>query len=303
MTLILSLSALFAQNVSEIRINEILVINTADAISDFGERSSWIELFNASYGTVDIAGCYLTNDPGNLTKYMIPKGDLSTKVKPRQHTLFWADGKPKRGTYHISFTLKDSEEILFVAGDGKTIIDRVKIPHEILEENISYGRFRDGLDLFISKKKEIDISKTWGLMECTTPGSNNYGADVEPAGVIFKRADPYGVVMSTTAMSVVFLSLIVLYIMFKYIGNYNIRISRKNAELASAKCKKIVISEEETSAEVFAAITAALHAYFEDEEAHDFEHTILTIDKVTRNYSPWSSKIYTLRETPKLKKN
>ena len=32
---------------------------------------------------------------------------------------------------------------------------------------------------------------------------------------------------------------------------------------------------------------------------HDVEETILTITRVKRSYSPWSSKIYTLRETPK----
>jgi ABC-type cobalt transport system substrate-binding protein len=31
---------------------------------------------------------------------------------------------------------------------------------------------------------------------------------------------------------------------------------------------------------------------------HDVEETILTISRVKRSYSPWSSKIYTLRETP-----
>ena len=42
------------------------------------------------------------------------------------------------------------------------------------------------------------------------------------------------------------------------------------------------------SGEVFAAIAMALHEYQED--AHDIEDTILTINKVKRNYSPWSSR-------------
>ncbi len=48
--------------------------------------------------------------------------------------------------------------------------------------------------------------------------------------------------------------------------------------------------------EVTAAIAMALHLHFE--EAHDLENTILTIKKVQRPYSPWSSKIYSLREFP-----
>lgn len=282
---------------SDIRINEILVTNTGDFEDDFGNKSGWIELFNTSYATVDISGCYLTNDPENLTKYLIPRGDILTKIKPRQHTLFWADSEPYRGTFHINFLLTDSKEILLVSSDGRTILDRVVIPHSMLSENVSYGRFRDGFDVK-GNDKSLDIEKTWGILPRTSPSTNNYGADIEPPGMVLMKVDPFGAIMSVTAMSVVFISLILLYVVFKYTGNYNISLSRKKAERAAAGSKRKV-SEEENSAELFAAISAALHTYFEDDEAHDIEHTILTIDKVTRNYSPWSSKIYTLRETPK----
>ncbi len=288
-----------AQSMSDMKINEILVTNTNDFVDDFGHKGGWIELFNSSYGTVNIGGCYLTNDPANLTKYRIPSGDVLTRIKPRQHILFWADNQPHRGTFHINFTLEESEEILLVSSDGRTIIDRVTIPHETLSENVSYGRIIDGVDVI--ENKVTDISKTWAILPKTSPSTNNYGTDLESAGVLFKKIDPYGVIMALTAMSVVFLSLILLYTVFRNIGNYNIRISRRNAELAATKHNKKLVTEEEISAEVFAAISLAIHTYFEDEEAHDYEHTILTIDKVTRNYSPWSSKIYTLRETPKRK--
>ena len=91
-----------AQSQEDMRLNEILVINTNDFEDDFGHKNGWIELFNASYGTVNIGGCYLTNDPSNLTKYIIPKGDVLTYIKPRQHILFWADNQPYRGTFHIN---------------------------------------------------------------------------------------------------------------------------------------------------------------------------------------------------------
>lgn len=51
------------------------------------------------------------------------------------------------------------------------------------------------------------------------------------------------------------------------------------------------------SGEIFAAIGAALYEMSDDN--HDIEHTVLTIRKVQRSYSPWSSKIYGLREVPK----
>ena len=51
------------------------------------------------------------------------------------------------------------------------------------------------------------------------------------------------------------------------------------------------------SDEVYAAIAMAIYA--ETEEVHDVEETVLTIRPVARTYSPWSSKIYGLREIPK----
>lgn len=51
------------------------------------------------------------------------------------------------------------------------------------------------------------------------------------------------------------------------------------------------------SGEINAAIGMAIHLHFE--EAHDFENTVLTIKKVQRTYSPWSSKLYGLRQYPK----
>lgn len=279
-----------AQSQNDIRINEFLVHNTDDFEDDFGHKGGWIELFNSSYGTVNIGGCFLTNDPSNLTKYVIPKGDILTSISPRQHVLFWADNQPFRGTFHINFTLEDSDEIIFVASDGKTIIDRVKIPHDKLDTNISYGRLTDGVG-------DLTGNDGWQILERTSPSTNNAGVNEVSPSMIIKKADPFGAIMSFTAMSVVFISLIVLYIVFKQIGKYNIKKSRERSAAANTMTGKPQVAN--VSAEIYAAIATAIHAYNNDNEAHDIENTILTISKVTKNYSPWSSKIYTLRETPR----
>lgn len=51
--------------------------------------------------------------------------------------------------------------------------------------------------------------------------------------------------------------------------------------------------EEETAA----AIALAIHMYKTD--LHDKESFTITLKKVSRIYSPWSSKIYTLRQNPR----
>ncbi|MDE5858752.1 MAG: OadG family protein, partial [Muribaculaceae bacterium] len=62
---------------------------------------------------------------------------------------------------------------------------------------------------------------------------------------------------------------------------------------AETKAKHATDSD---SGEVIAAIGLALRDHF---EAHDQESTVLTINKVRRSYSPWSSKIYGMRHNPR----
>ena len=77
-----------AQLTTSVKINEVLVVNEDNFVDDYGKRHPWIELYNNSAGTVDLRGCFLTNDKNNPRKYMIPKGDVLTKIPPYQHTLF-----------------------------------------------------------------------------------------------------------------------------------------------------------------------------------------------------------------------
>ena len=88
-------------------LNEILIDNQSNFQDDYGLHSAWIEIFNKSFGSADLAACLLkvSSQPGDTVTYFIPKGDILTLVKPRQHALFWADGEPNRGTFHTSFKL------------------------------------------------------------------------------------------------------------------------------------------------------------------------------------------------------
>lgn len=272
-----------AQLASSMRINEVLVINEDNFVDDYGKRHGWIELFNSSAGTVNIAGCYLTNDKNNPTKYPIPKGDVLTQIQPRQHTLFWADGQPDRGTFHINFVLDPFKEnyVALYDADGRTLIDEITIPAGQLAD-ISYGRVIDGED-------------EWAQLTKVTPSTNNLTLDSNDKIDNFRQNDSWGIGMTITAMAVVFLGLFLLYVIFKQIGNLSIAASKRNA-LKSANATGNTVSSGEISGEALAAIATALYEMSDDN--HDIEHTVLTIRKVQRAYSPWSSKIYGLRQTP-----
>ena len=88
-------------------LNEVLIENQTNFQDDYGVHSAWIEVFNKSYTSADLAGFQLrmSNQPGDTATYFIPKGDVLTLVKPRQHSLFWADGQPNRGTFHTNFVM------------------------------------------------------------------------------------------------------------------------------------------------------------------------------------------------------
>lgn len=285
----LSVLSLNAQSQSDMRLNELLVTNTSDFQDDFGQHSAWFELFNVSYGTVNIGGCYLSNDRNNLTKYIIPKGDVLTQIPPRQHILFWADEQPFRGTFHVNFTLADSDTLFFVASDGRTIIDMIHVPKD-LEENKSFGRSTDGFG-------------EWEYRQYTSPSTNNSGVDQESKSSIMKRTDPHGLIMTLVAMIVVFSALIILFFLFKITGNIAIRSLQKRSDESSAETGSTKTDVAEASAETYAAIGVALHLFKEENEAHDEESFMLTLQHTDRTYSPWSSKIYTLRQTPTVKKN
>ena len=310
-------SSAFAQNISDMRLNEVVVTNTEGFEDDYGYRSGWIELFNTSYGTVNIAGCYLSTDPNNLTMYMIPKGDVLTQIKPRQHTLFWADGIKEKGTFHVSFKLDDAKEVYFVSADGKTIVDKVVLPQ--LDTNQSYARKVDGegtnkVEGFIYKsynksvKAKANANDTsvegWVICENPTPSTNNITLDGTSKASLIKEVDPIGIFLTLTAMAVTFLSLIVLYVIFKQVGKFHIKKKSENAKEATKTVSNSAKADTsgQVSAETYAAISMAIHLYKLDNEAHDFETTILTINKESKSYSPWSSKIYTLRETPQVNK-
>ena len=279
---------------SKLVINEVLVDNQNNFQDDYGVHSGWIEIFNKAYSTADLAGCLLkvSSEPGDTATYFIPKGDVLTSIKPRQHTLFWADGNPRRGTFHTNFVLSKTNANWIGSYDsGKKLLDEVTVPAGILNGEQSYARVGDASAEWEVKGASAD--------KYVTPSTNNQTIESNPKMDKFEQHDPIGIGMAISAMSVVFLGLILLYICFKLVGKAAIKLRKRNAMIAHNITDKQEAKEKglgEAPGEVIAAISMALH---EAQGAdHDVEETILTISRVKRSYSPWSSKIYTLRETP-----
>lgn len=98
--------------------------------------------------------------------------------------------------------------------------------------------------------------------------------------------------MAAIGIIVVFVALTILVFTFKGFGNLSgksFSLKRKKAVIDSE-----IITEEKKamSGQEVAAIAMALHLFLSDE--HDEESNVITIKRIERRYSPWSSKIYGL---------
>ena len=269
---------------SKVVLNEVLSLNEGNFQDDYGVHNAWIEVFNKSYGTVDIAGYKLAvyNGIGDTVFYNVPKGDVLTKIKPRQHALFWADGEPNRGTFHATCTL-DTARINWVGlyDNGGKLIDQIEVP--VLETDHSYARVDDADSEWVVKGGDEASSYV-------TPSTNNMTIEKNAKQEKFAEQDPAGIGMAITAMSVVFCGLILLYVLFRLLGLGMQSQKTKETSKSETMTEKQPVAKGKEE-EVYAAIAMALHE--EMNNVHDIESGILTI---TRSTSAWNAKHLMLRK-------
>ena len=273
-----------------LRINEVMVVNDSGYVDDYGNRGAWIEIFNANFSPIDISSVFLSTNKENpeTNLYAVPLGDALTKIGKRQHVLFWADGMPNKGTFHTSFKLIPGQTNWIGLYDADmTLIDSVSVPAS-LPDNASYAREADG-----QGKWQI---RTGGEKDYITPSSANIIKDTNKKITDFAQKDPNGFGMTVMAMCIVFSALLILCLCFYGIGQLGKYFSRvRKAQAKGIEVAQVDIDDHDSGEEI-AAIVMALHQHL---NAHDNESTVLTINKVKRAYSPWSSKIYSLRELPR----
>ncbi|MDE6453513.1 MAG: OadG family protein [Muribaculaceae bacterium] len=283
-------SALSAQSRKAVRLNEVMVENNSSIVDDYGVRTGWIELFNANFAPVEISSMFLSNDSTQPRMYPVPLGDVNTRIHKRQHVVFFTDGEPNKGTFHTNFVLTPGQDnwIGLYDADG-SLIDEVLIPASV-EADQTFARATDGDGDWAVRTGEEDAY--------ITPSSANVIKDRNSRVEMFAEKDENGFGMTIMAMCVVFSALLTLCLCFYAIGAIGKRISRSNKIKSTGddhKDREVRAATTHDSGEEIAAIVMALHEHF---NAHDTESTILTINKVKRAYSPWSSKIYGLRELP-----
>ena len=132
---------------STVRINEFMASNSSTLNDGDGNTSDWIELYNEGPLAVDITGWHLTDDAGNLSKWMFPSrtlaaGEFLTVFASGQNTDDYVDGG---GFLHTNFKLSASGEYLaLVQADGSTIVSEFTPAYPGQFNDVSNGAFQSG---------------------------------------------------------------------------------------------------------------------------------------------------------------
>lgn len=121
-----------------LRINELMASNGSSHPDEDGEFSDWIEIFNEQAGVAGLNGWYLTDDPGDLTKWQFP----AVTIAANQYLVIFASGKDRKPTngdpLHSNFQLDSGGEFLaLVRPDGVTIESQLDFPDQF--PDLSYG--------------------------------------------------------------------------------------------------------------------------------------------------------------------
>lgn len=98
-------------------------------------------------------------------------------------------------------------------------------------------------------------------------------------------------VIAIAGYLIVFTALVLLFCLFSLTPKL-IKLGKSKVRLRQGK-QALIHQGEGISGEEIAAISMALFLYMD--EMHDEESGVLTIKQISRSYSPWSSKIYAVR--------
>ncbi len=142
-----------------LKINELMAINQSSISDHNGDWDDWIELYNASPDTLQVAGFFLSDKPDQPFRWQIPGSDTAlTKIPPGGYLLIWCDGSPTEGLLHANFKLDGDGECLSLSAPDSTLLDHVCFEQQT--PDISWSRITDG-------------GPEWQATYPATPGTNN----------------------------------------------------------------------------------------------------------------------------------
>jgi hypothetical protein len=149
-------------------INEILASNATGITDEFGEFEDWVEIYNPSAVTVDLAGMFLSDNFGDRHKWEIPAGN---SLAPGEFLVVWADNDLTDGPLHAAFKLSSGgEEIgLYDTEDfGNAKIHGYK--YGVTAADVGIGFLPD---LGVAKDANYSFGYSPEFLATPTPGASN----------------------------------------------------------------------------------------------------------------------------------
>ena len=119
-------------------ISEFAASNSAGLQDENGDRSDWIELFNAGTNTVNAVGWSLTDSVDDPTKWVFP----ATNVAPGAFLVVFASGKDRRvpgAPLHTRFSLSAGGEYLALYRPDGTVASEFAPVFPAQLPDVSYG--------------------------------------------------------------------------------------------------------------------------------------------------------------------
>ncbi len=128
-------------------ISEIVADNEQGLADEDGDRTDWIEIFNAGDASANLDGWRLTDDADNRSKWTFP----AVTLEPEQYLIVYASGKDRRdpaSPLHTSFQLsRDGEYLGLIAADGTTIASEYAPSFPAMLPDRSFGLSQDSTDV------------------------------------------------------------------------------------------------------------------------------------------------------------
>lgn len=117
-----------------VHINELLYKNKYSITDSYGDRSDFVELFNASNSPVSLNGWYLSDSEKRLDKWPLP----DIVIQPGEYMLIFLSGRESTEyEWHASFSIKKGETI-YLYDSVNNLLDSL-YAYEV-PDNVSLGR-------------------------------------------------------------------------------------------------------------------------------------------------------------------
>ncbi|MBN2506659.1 MAG: lamin tail domain-containing protein [Verrucomicrobia bacterium] len=150
-----------------------------DIRDDDDSREDWIEILNLGPVSVNLAGWFLTDDDGDLTKWRFPSVNLAVG----QYLVVWASEKDRRDPskpLHTNFKLGAGGEYLALVGPDTNVVSAFAPEYPDQPEDKSYGR-------------ALGAPSVVGFFDTPTPGGPNAtsGAGFAPEPVFSLAGGAY----------------------------------------------------------------------------------------------------------------